>query len=82
MKRVSNNLTDILNKEPEQPMGNIFKNCFSEAKDNLEQKIKEMTVYGLGLKRKRKSKIFSLKINVERKRIYSRRNNGVFKVGA
>jgi len=44
------------NKQPEQPVGDIFKNRFIEAKDNLEQKIKKMTGSGLSLKRKRKSK--------------------------
>jgi len=29
----------MLNKEPEQPVGDIFENRFIEAKDNLEQKI-------------------------------------------
>ena len=52
----SNILTDILEKQPEQPMGTIFKTRFGEAKGNLEQKIKKMTGSGLGLKRKRKSK--------------------------
>jgi len=33
------NITDILNKDPEQPTGNIFKIRFSEAKGNLEEKI-------------------------------------------
>jgi len=45
----------MLNKEKEQPLGNIFKNRSSEAKDNLEQKIKRITLSGLSLKRKRKS---------------------------
>jgi hypothetical protein len=40
LKTGSNIITDILNKEPEQPVGNIFKNRFSEAKGNLEEKIK------------------------------------------
>jgi len=31
------NITDILNKEPEQPVGDIFKNCFSEANVKLEK---------------------------------------------
>jgi len=35
----SNIITDILNKQPEQPVGNIFKNRFEEAKDNLQEKI-------------------------------------------
>ena len=37
-------------------MGNIFKNRFSEAKGNLEEKIKKMTWPGLVLKRKRELK--------------------------
>src|SRR5215472_12861192 len=52
----SNILTGILEKQPEQPMGTIFKTRFGEAKGKLEQKIKKMTGSGLGLKRKRKSK--------------------------
>jgi len=46
----------MLNKEPEQPLRDIFKNQLIEAKDNLEQKIKKMTGPGLSVKRKRKSK--------------------------
>ena len=49
-------MTDILNREPEQPVGDIFKTRFSEAKGNLEQKIKNMTGSGLRLKRKRQPK--------------------------
>jgi len=45
---------DILNKGPEQPVSNIFKNRFEEAKDNLQKKIKNLTGSGLGLKGKRK----------------------------
>jgi hypothetical protein len=52
LKTGSNIITGILNKE-QQPVGNIFKNRFGEAKDSLEQKIKKMTGSGLGLKRKR-----------------------------
>jgi hypothetical protein len=52
----SNILTDMLNKNPKQPVGTIFKKRFSVAKDNLQQKIKNMTGSGLTLKRKRKSK--------------------------
>jgi hypothetical protein len=37
----------MLNKEPEQSVGNILKNLFIEAKDSLEQKIKKMTGSGL-----------------------------------
>ena len=54
LKTGSNIITDILNKGPEQPVGNIFKNRFEEAKDNLQEKIKNMTGSGSGLKRKRK----------------------------
>jgi hypothetical protein len=56
LKTGSNIITDMVNKEPKQPIGNIFKNRFIEAKDNLEQKIKKMTRSGLSLKRKHKSK--------------------------
>jgi len=35
MKTGSNIISDILNKEAEQPVGGIFKNRFSEAKGNL-----------------------------------------------
>jgi hypothetical protein len=38
LKTGSNILTDILEKQPERPMGNIFKTRFGEAKDNLQQK--------------------------------------------
>jgi hypothetical protein len=51
LKTGSNIITDTLNEEPEQPVGDIFKNRFSEAKDNLEQKIKRMTGSGLSLKK-------------------------------
>jgi hypothetical protein len=40
LKTSSNTITDMLNKEPKQPVGDIFKNRFIEAKDNLEQKLK------------------------------------------
>ena len=39
-KAGSNILTDILSKEPEQPMGDIFKNLFIEEKVNLKKKLK------------------------------------------
>jgi hypothetical protein len=87
LKTGSNIITAILNNEPEQPMRKVLENRFSQAKGNLEEKIKKMTVTGLALKRKRKTKnsqspgkrrkmknIFT----AERKR----RNNGVFKVGS
>ena len=54
--KTGSQITDILNKEPEQPLGDIFNTRFSEAKGNLEQKIKKMTGSGLGLKRKRQPK--------------------------
>jgi hypothetical protein len=37
----------MLNKEPKQPVHDIFKNRFIEVKDSLEQKMKKMT--GLAL---------------------------------
>jgi len=40
LKTGYNIITIILNKEPEQPMGNIFKTRFSQAKSNLEENIK------------------------------------------
>ena len=40
LKTGSNNINNILNKEPEQPVGNIFNTRFSQAKGNLEGKIK------------------------------------------
>ena len=66
LKTSSHIITDILNKEPEQPVDDIFKTRFSEAKGNLEQKIKKMTGCGLGLKRKRQSKKVCLRANVGR----------------
>jgi len=51
LKTGSNIITDILNKEPEQPVGTIFKNLFIEAKGNLQEKIRKMTGSGLDLKR-------------------------------
>ena len=56
LKTGSKTITDILNKEPEQRVGYIFKNRFIQAKDNLEEKIKKMPGSGLALKRKRNSK--------------------------
>ena len=55
LKTGSNIITDILNKEPEQTVGNIFKNRLKKQKGTLK-KIKNMTVSCLGLKRKRKLK--------------------------
>jgi len=56
LKTGSNILTDLLNKEPEQQVGQIIKSRFDEGKGNLEHKIKKMTGSGLCLKRKRKPK--------------------------
>ena len=56
LKTGSHIITDFLNKDQEQPVGDIFKNRFGEAKNNLQEKIKNMTGSGLGLKRKRKLK--------------------------
>ena len=47
LKTGPNIITDILHKEPEQPMGNIFKTLFSQSMGNLEEKIKKMTGSGL-----------------------------------
>jgi hypothetical protein len=54
LKTGFNMLADLLNKQPDQPVGNILKSRFGEAKTNLEHKIKNMTGAGLRLKRKRK----------------------------
>jgi hypothetical protein len=56
LKTGSNIITDIFNKVPEQPVGNIFKTRISQARGNLEEKISKMTGSGLALKRKRKTK--------------------------
>ena len=59
LKTVSNIITDILNEEPEQSVGDVFKTHFSEGNGNFEDKIKKMTGSGLGIKRKRKIKSVS-----------------------
>jgi len=86
LKTGSHIITDILNKEPEQPVGDISKNHFCEAKNNLQEKIKKVTGSGLALKRKRKlEKAQSQSKRRKVKDIFTRkgrRNNGVFKVGA
>ena len=66
LKTGSHIITDILNKEPEQPVGDIFKTRFNDTKGNLQEKIKKMTGSGLGLKRKRKPNNLSLRANVGR----------------
>jgi len=40
LKIVSNIITYIVNKKPEQPLGAIFKNRFREAKGNLQGRLK------------------------------------------
>ena len=60
LKTGSNIITDMLNKEPEQPVRNIFKDRFIEAKDNLEKKLKKRTGAGLGLKKNARRKTLSL----------------------
>jgi len=40
LKTGSHIITDFLNKEMEQPVGDIFKNRFGEAKNNLQEKLK------------------------------------------
>ena len=54
LKKVSNIITFLIKSL--NNLGVIFLKSFSEAKVNLEEKIKKMTVFGLGLKRKRKLK--------------------------
>jgi hypothetical protein len=49
LKTGSNILTDLLNKEPDQQIGQILKSRFDEEKDTLEHKIKNMTGSGLCL---------------------------------
>jgi hypothetical protein len=66
LKIGSNILTDLLDKQPERPMANIFKTRFGEAKNNLEQQIKKMMGSGLGLKGSVSLGRFSLEGNVER----------------
>ena len=56
LKTISHAINDTLNKETEQPVGDILKTRFIEEKGNLQEKIKQMTGSGLGLKRKRKPK--------------------------
>jgi hypothetical protein len=56
LKPRCNIITDILNKEPEQHVGDIFKIRFVEAKNNLQEKMKKMTGSGVGLKWKRRPK--------------------------
>ena len=44
LKTGSNIITDILNKEPEQPVGNIFIVRFIEADGNLEERLTRLRV--------------------------------------
>jgi hypothetical protein len=66
LKTGSNILTDLLNKVPDQQVGQILKSRFDEAKDNLEHKIKKMTGSGLCLKESVSRKWLILKVNVGR----------------
>jgi len=66
LKTGSHIITHILNKKPEQPVGDIFKNRLGESKNNLQEKVKKMTGSGLGFERKRKLKKPSLKVNAGR----------------
>jgi hypothetical protein len=50
LKSGSNIITDLLEREPDSKVGDILRTRFGEAKDNLEQKIKNMTGSGLRLK--------------------------------
>jgi hypothetical protein len=56
LKSGSNIITYLLEREPDRKVGDILRTRFGEAKDNLEQKIKNMTGSGLRLKRKREQK--------------------------
>ena len=49
-------MTDIPNKQSEEPFGDILKTRFGEAKDILEENIKKMKGSGLGFKRKSRPK--------------------------
>jgi hypothetical protein len=70
----SNILTDILNKDSEQPVKSIVIKRFEEAKGNFEQKIKNMTGNGLTVKRKRKSKtVQSLSKRAKVKNIFTKK---------
>ena len=60
LKTGSHIITDILNNEPEQPLGDIFKTRFSEEKGSFEEKIKKIKKSGLGLKRTHKPKKISV----------------------
>ena len=87
LQTASNIIKDILNKEPEQSVGNIFKNRFEDAKDNLQEKFKNMTWSGLGLKRKRKFEKVQSQSNGRKVKDISKRTrktgritNGVLKI--
>ena len=76
------NITDLIEREPDRKVGYILRTRFGEAKDNLEQKIRNMTGSGLRLKRKRDYKNLILNRNVGEWRIYFPLNYGVLKVGS
>jgi hypothetical protein len=78
LKTGSSIITDMRNKDSEQSVSNIFKNRFSEAKDN-EQKIKKMTGSGPSLKRKRLKRLFQSKRRKVKDIFTKRSSNGVLK---
>ena len=42
LKTGSNIITDVLNKEPEQPVGNIFKTCLFKQRVTLKKRLKRL----------------------------------------
>jgi hypothetical protein len=56
LKTFSDVITDILIKEPEQPVDAILKNSFNKGRGNIEEKSEKINLSGLALKRKRKPK--------------------------
>jgi hypothetical protein len=57
LKTGDNNLSDIVQRKPDQQLGCKIKTRFAEAKDTLEDKITNLTGSGLQLKRKGKPKM-------------------------
>jgi len=82
-KTIGKSMENLQNTyEETKAKGVIFKIRFSEAKENLEQKKLKDDEDWLGLKTKLSRKRTSLGVNVESRRTFSQRSNGVFKVGA
>jgi hypothetical protein len=71
LKTGSNILRDLLQKQPDQQVGEILKSRFDEVKDNLEHKRKKITGSSLGLKTKHSLK--RLVLNVNARRIFSQK---------